>query len=612
VVRVAAAYLVSSWLLIEMADIMFPAFGFPPNAMKWMIGALGLGLIPMLLFSWVYELTPEGLVRDGGPDRENPENRKTGRRLDQVTIMMILLALGVVAIERFVLPQRVLPDPVVVEVPSGEVRQVVVQVPAMPIPDGPSIAVLAFDNMSPDPENAYFAEGISEEILNILAGIEGLKVASRTSAFNFKDSDTSIPDIARQLGVAHVLEGSVRRAGMRVRITAQLIDASNDQHLWSDSFDRELDDIFAVQEEIANAISAALGEALGLQVGSVSVRAPTENLEAYELYLRGRQLFYQRGGSLRPALEHLRNATDRDPEFAEAWATLAAAYAVAPSYLAEYEEAESNRMAEESAYRAIELDGSMGLPHAVLGLSSLDEGDVIEARHHFEAALERTPDDAMTNMWMGLAFVSVGDPRAALPYIQRSLETDPLIGITNAWMAGVMHALGRLDEARFHAQRSIDLQFPVGYSFLSTDAYLSGDRESAARYQRQFLDWNRWNVAPSEEASYNRRAEALAAAIIDPSLFDPELSDLRVAWMAGQPGAGLRVAHRDGWGSAEAGTVWTPGAEDLAEDPYYLVIAEERGYIAYWERYGYPEGCERVTGPEGGHLDCSARREGLR
>jgi len=609
VIRVGAAYLVSSWLLIEMADIMFPAFGFPPDAMKWLIGALGLGLIPMLVFSWVYELTSQGIVKDQGPGHENPENARTGRRLDQVTIIMILLALGVVATERFVLPQRIAPPPEIVEVPSGvvEQRQVVVEVPALPIPDGPSVAVLPFTNMSPDPENAYFADGISEEILNVLADIDGLKVASRTSAFSFRDSDTPIPEIARQLGVAHVLEGSVRKAGMRVRITAQLIDAHTDAHLWSETYDRDLTDIFAVQEEIANAISSALSETMGMQARGIAVAAPTQDLQAYELFLQGRTLFYQRGSALLLAREHLTQATERDPEFAEAWATLAAVYVVAPSYLAEYEETESNRLARGAAQRAIELGASLGLPHAVLGLAALDESDAIGARRHLEAALQRTPDDAMANMWMGIVYMTVGDTEAGLRYFQHSLESDPLIGITNAWVAGAMLRLGRIEEASRYAQRSIDLQFPVGYLTLASIAFGRGDREEAARLTRQFLDQNRWNLEPGQEESYNRRAEAIAAAVRDPSLYDPELDYLDLAWMSGQAEAGLRVAYREGWDSVEAGSVWNPGARVLLEHPAFFEIATSEGYVAYWETYGYPDGCERVAGPEVEHLACSAR-----
>ncbi len=247
VFRVGIAYLIGAWLIIQVADVVLENIGAPDWVIKAIFLVVALGFLVALFFSWAFEVTPEGIKPESEVDRTASITTVTGRKLNKAITVMLFLALGYFIWESRLADRS--PTPVTTEA---------------------SVAVLAFKNMSPDPENAFFAEGISEEILNVLAAIDGLRVASRTSAFSFADSDTPIPDIASQLGVATILEGSVRKQGTRVRITAQLIDAGNDAHLWSEVYDRDLDDIFAVQEEIAVAISDALMGALGIQ----SIRFP--------------------------------------------------------------------------------------------------------------------------------------------------------------------------------------------------------------------------------------------------------------------------------------------------------------------------------------------------
>ena len=281
VFRVGAAYVVVGWLLIEVSDTIFPRLGLPDWAVTLVIALLALGFPVALILSWAFELTPEGVQRTVNIDDIGAPRPGAGP-LDWVIALGILVVIGIFVVDRF---------GVGTTEPSLEAMAVESQESQAGVGVG-SIAVLAFTNMSPDPENAYFAEGISEEILNILADIEELHVASRTSAFSFRGSNTPIPEIAEALDVAHVLEGSVRKQGNRVRITAQLIRADTDGHVWSETFDRELVDIFEVQEEIAQSITDALGEVLGTR--QVSVTAPTSDLDAYERFLRGRARFHQR------------------------------------------------------------------------------------------------------------------------------------------------------------------------------------------------------------------------------------------------------------------------------------------------------------------------------
>jgi TolB-like protein len=291
VFRVGAAYIVAAWLLIQVAETIFPLFGFGDAPARITVILLAIGFPLFLLFSWVFELTPEGLKKEKDIDRTVSVTRKTGKQLDRVIILLLALGLGYFAFDKFVLdPAR---DAVLVEETAQQTRSDVL----VESYGDKSIAVLPFVNMSDDARNEYFSDGISEELLNLLAQIPELRVISRSSSFSFKGKDIAIPEVAKQLNVAHVLEGSVRKAGNRVRITAQLIDGRSDTHLWSDTYDRELDDIFAVQDEIAAAISVALKIKLKLVAGEMMQpeAIKTANTDAYVAYLQGRELIRGRG-----------------------------------------------------------------------------------------------------------------------------------------------------------------------------------------------------------------------------------------------------------------------------------------------------------------------------
>jgi len=252
VLRVGAAYIVAAWLVIQVAETIFPLFGYGDTPTRLVVIVLSIGFIPSLVFSWVFEITPEGLRRDADVDRDHSITQVTGKKLDRIILLVLALALAYFAFDKFVLePTRV--AEIVAETAQQARSDALVESYGEK-----SIAVLPFVNMSADPEQEYFSDGISEELLNLLAQIPELRVISRSSAFSFKNKDIAIPEVAKQLNVAHVLEGSVRKAGNRIRITAQLIEARSDTHLWSQVYDRELDDIFAIQDEVATAISQAL------------------------------------------------------------------------------------------------------------------------------------------------------------------------------------------------------------------------------------------------------------------------------------------------------------------------------------------------------------------
>ena len=245
VFRAAAAYVAVAWLVMQVAEVSFPAFGFSDRALRLLIIALAIGFVPAVALAWVFELTPEGVRRDRDLEPGGPLLRRTNRLLDRAIVVLLALGLTYFAIDKFFLnPSR----------EAARVEQALEQGRSEALEQQlaeTSIVVLPFTNLSSDPEQAFFADGMAEELLNLLARIPQLRVISRTSAFSYKGKDVGIAEIARQLKVSHVLEGSVRRSGDRLRITAQLIDAGSDSHLWSRTYDRTLDDVFEVQDEIA-------------------------------------------------------------------------------------------------------------------------------------------------------------------------------------------------------------------------------------------------------------------------------------------------------------------------------------------------------------------------
>jgi TolB-like protein/Tfp pilus assembly protein PilF len=310
VYKVAVAYVVVAWLLIQVATQVFPFFEIPNWAVRLVVLLLILGFPVALILAWAFELTPEGIKRTEEVSPNESITHRTGRKLDFLIIGILLLVIGVIAFGRF-----------------GKRAPMAEQMP------GKSIAVLPFENRSEEKANAYFADGIQDEILTRLSKIADLKVISRTSTQHYKSAPENLPEIARQLGVAHILEGSVQKSGDAVRVNVQLIKAANDSHLWADTFDRKLTDIFSVESEVAKAIADQLRAHLSGREEQVIAAKPTDNPEAYDAYLRG--LAYTLKTPNTPnyigAQKYLREVVRLDPKFALGWALLS--YVDARGYL---------------------------------------------------------------------------------------------------------------------------------------------------------------------------------------------------------------------------------------------------------------------------------------
>ena len=309
VVRVGVVYLITAWLLAQVADLLLENFNAPDWVIQAILVVLIIGFPLAVVFAWAFELTPEGLKKEKDVDRSQSITRVTGRKLDRAMIVILVVALSYFIWESRVQHQHA-------EAPEQQTATE----PAPAESTAKSIAVLPFVNMSSDPEQEYFSDGISEEILNSLAKVKELKVAGRTSSFAFKGQNQDLRQIGDTLGVEHILEGSVRKSGAQVRITAQLIQVDDGFHLWSETYDRELTDVFAIQDEIANAILAQLKAAL-LEDGQIEVTVARADSQAYDLYLLAKQRMYERTGpTIQSAVELLDRAISADPGYAPAYA----------------------------------------------------------------------------------------------------------------------------------------------------------------------------------------------------------------------------------------------------------------------------------------------------
>src|SRR5438874_1171733 len=321
VLRMAGLYLVGAWLLTQVASTVLPMFGAPEWLPRTIVVLLAIGFVPAVIFSWVFELTPEGLKREEDVAPEHSITPQTGRRMDRMIIVVLVLALGYFAFDKFALAPRREAALVSSAVPN-ESKSVVPE---------KSIAVLPFENLSEEKANAYFADGIQDEILTRLSKIADLKVISRTSTQHYKSAPGNLPEIARQLGVAYILEGSVQKSGDAVRVNVQLIKAANDSHLWADTFDRKLIDIFSVESEVAKAIAEQLRVHVSGQEEQFIAAKPTEIPEAYDAYLRGLAYTLKTGNTPANTLgaqKYLREAVRLDPKFALGWALLSNVNAV--------------------------------------------------------------------------------------------------------------------------------------------------------------------------------------------------------------------------------------------------------------------------------------------
>jgi len=471
VVRVGLAYLAVAWLIIQLVGEIGPILELPAWIPKLVLGLLSVGFVITLVLAWVYELTNKGLKRTAELDRDESLHSEYGRQLNYIIIGALALALSYFIWESRLSDRKY---------------------------DGAgsdSIAVLPFRDMSPNGDQEYFADGMAEELLGALSKIRGLKVAGRTSSFAFKNKDEDLRSIAEQLGVTHILEGSVRTAGSQLRVTAQLIKAEDGFQVWTREFDRDMTAVFEVQDEIAGLVVEGLRLHLGDgRHSALPTIVSASNIDAYDQYLQGRfHLARRTAESMAKAEDAFRAAIAIDPSFAPAHSALATTLAVLPYYSGIEDPRALAEEAKGFARRAIELDKNNSEAYAALGMVLLFfERNWQDADEAFTRAVEIHPNDAGNNNFYGDYLYAIGDYKGAEIYEKRAAELDPLSAANQHELAIVYGFLGRWNEAVELEQRAVELdpEFQNAWAALARMLFESGRMEELAA----FLDTHRQDI----------------------------------------------------------------------------------------------------------------------
>ncbi len=405
VFRVAAAYAVIAWILVEVLSTVLPMFGVPEWVLRVLVILLVAGFVPAVIFAWAFEITPEGIKREHEVDRTQSITDQTAKKLDVVVIILLVVGIGVFTVDRFVLSPRVADAPEVLSIDRID-----------------SIAVLPFEDFSAGGDQAYLGTGIADTILHSLAQIQGLKVAARTSSFQLHAQDADIPTIGRTLGVGAVLEGSVQTSGNRLRIIAQLIRTSDQSHLWSQTFESTTDDIFATQDTIAAAVAATLRG----KGGSKPVAQERTTAEVFELVAKGRHLWQQRNpDDTAEAVCSLQRAVMLDPEYAQAWSELGAATWFNHLY-GQAERADARTAALAAADRALALDDTLAQPWGVRGLIAGNDGDLPGSIDGHRRAVELNPNYSNAMAWLSQSLRTAGLLTEGAAMIERAYQLDPM------------------------------------------------------------------------------------------------------------------------------------------------------------------------------------------
>ena len=606
VVRVALAYIITAWLIAQVADLALDAFAAPDWVMKTILLVLLIGFPLAIVFAWAFEKTPDGIKLEKNVDRSQSITNMTGKKMDRGII--VALAIAVV----FLLYKVNVDDPAQpasgtsTEVSSQPSKALVASADAAE----PSVAVLPFVNMSDDPANEYFSDGISEELLNVLVKVSTLKVASRTSSFSFKGKDISIPEIAEQLKVDHVLEGSVRKAGNRVRITAQLIEVSTDRHIWSETYDRELEDIFAIQDEISGHIVEALQAALAgsQQATPMEADQPTQNLRSYEAYLQGRYFWQRRGeDNIKKAIELFKRAIDLDPDFARAWSSLAAAYITLPSYSAEAGlEPIYFPKAQTAATKALELDASLAEAHAVLGDIARIFGDNwAAAEEHYLAALRNEPKNPTGHLWYGEFLFATGRLKDAIHESEIAQELDPLSPGTNVNLGGLYEIANRNEEAGPLLQTGWELghawgKYLLGMMNTQSKNYNQAIEDFTAVEEKLNIPLGLFSGTPKALRDHSPQAAIDTLR----SKQDPTLAVFRVSHLVllGDVDGAYQVVHDnpDQLKGNNLFELWTRHMAPFRQDPRFIELIKKLGLDSYWRQAEWADDCQ----PKGDTFTC--------
>ena len=584
VFRVVLAYLVLGWLVLQVADVLVDALELPVVWSKAVIALLLIGFIPAVVFSWVYELTPEGLKRESEIAPEKSITGHTAKKLNFSIVFLLLVAISLFVYDRFIMGAGKVPaEPA----PRGELT-------AAPGEERPSVAVLAFENMSADTDNEYFADGISEEILNLLAGVKGMSVASRTSAFAFKGKELPIPEIAAALKVRYVLEGSVRKAGEQIRVTAQLIDADTDRHLWSETFDRALRDVFTIQDEIAAAIGGALQVEL-LGEGGLAVRSESINPDVYNRFLEARYLLRKRNSEdLDAGNQLLIDVVAAEPRFARAHVLLGEAYLLNDTLEKLVGRDFVDKLANMHASLAREIDPNLGGIEMILG-NIAQVGEPLKALRHYKRAIELEPMEPRPYHWRGLLYNAMGYGERCRADLDRALELDPQNPNVHFSLASCLLVSSDWDRAVEIASHGATLGNAGGYSLAIIARYQQGDIDETLRHVAYLQ-----KELGEDDEGLALFGEILSGGIAEKDLNDEQIKSLGITW-AGlldntEPALQLIAASEAGKiGMGQMGGLFGPGYQAIRQDSRFIDYLDRSGILDVWRELGPPAGCRAVN-----------------
>ena len=596
VIRMAGLYLVGAWLLTQVASTLFPVFEVPDWALRALVTTLAVAFVPALVFAWVFELTPDGLKRDDEVQANPIRVAHTAQKMDRWIVAVLAMALVYFCVDKFVFAPRREAALVVATTQTAKAEAVIEAVTeARRKALDNSIAVLPFVNMSDDKGNQFFSDGISEELLNVLVRVDGLSVASRTSSFGYRDTTLGTQAIGRELNVSHVLEGSVRKAGNKVRITAQLIDAVHDRHLWSKTYDRDLTDIFAIQDEIANAIVDALRDTMAANTAKAVVRveADTENMQAYELYLEAREKFIARE-DLAESVRLFERAVELDPEFARGWEGLAAVAAIGPGW--NLNDRDYRALAARAAERALELDPNLSMPWAVKAQNVSDilpvDYDLVLAQ--FDKAIAADPKNATAFLWRAISWMQLGLFERSIADTERCLAIEPGYGNCTRHKALNLLFLGKEAQAIELFQHGITATAYGSRAMTFVAPLLArGERTAAVLMLREMDPVLRRTVL--QALDHPQQPVADAARIIERHATALGWGDdARLAlWFGDYPLAAERIHTGD-----PPILAWERYPASFRSSPGMKRLLEKMGVPAYWRAHGFPPQCRPGAGKD--------------
>jgi TolB-like protein/Tfp pilus assembly protein PilF len=510
VVRVGVAYGIASWVLLQVADLVLENIEAPPWVIQALMLVVVLGFVAALVIAWAYEMTPEGIKKESEVDRSQSIVGQTGKKLDRIIIGFLIVAVAVLLVERKMLKRETSPDPAAqVQTAANAAAENPGNEPSIAATDADpgnsgsvaparnAIAVLPFANRSLQEGDLFFTDGIHDDLLTQLAKIDNLKVISRTSVMEYRDTTKKIPEIAAELGVGKILEGGVQRAGNRVRINAQLIDVATDEHLWAETFDREMtiDNIFNIQSEITRQIVTAIKGEISDEDSRSITEAPTDNVAAYEAYLRARAATLRGDYTQENYIEAepwAKSAVELDPEFAEAWALLVEIHGQA-NWLGYDRSPERRTMAEHALRKATSLKPeSANVIAAEAEFFYRFDGDYNKALEHFAQAHAAAPGDSRILTFMAITQRRTGRWEESLESFEQTLELDPSNTFNITQYIGTLSIMGRWDRVRAITE-AYTVRFPGSRDLRShqmqSRIFADGDLEAARELFEQMPAW---------------------------------------------------------------------------------------------------------------------------